>query len=171
MSVINFTNMNGAAVPAPAIGEVNIFSDSGGQLSYKQDDGQVKVFGALFGQTFASKLKTIDETTTQTSYQTYDQLIAPAEGNNFFVMVRYVWGYASGSTDFLGRILVNGTTGVSEHMQEPKDGGNDQRLHFSTFTVAQPVGGNVDIQVQFAAGSAGNQARLYESEIFIWRID
>lgn len=171
MSVINFTNMNENAVPAPAPGEVNIFSNSGGDLAYKDENGQVNLFGAVFGKNFANKKKTSDQTTTQRSFQAYDSIIAPADGNNYLVYVRYVWGYSSGSTDFRGRILINGSQALEEHRQEPKDGGNDQRYHFSTMTLAVPSGGNVEVEIEFAAGSSGNQARLYESEIILWRID
>ena len=171
MSVINLTNINGTAVPAPAIGEVNIFSDSTGNLSYKKDNGEIKVFGALFGQGFSSKKKTLDQTTTQTAFQTYDNLTVPAAGNNYFVMIRYVWGYSDEATDFRSRFLINGVQNNEEHRQEPKDKGADQRLHFSTFTVAQPSLGQIVIDLEFASGDGGKQARMYESEIFIWRID
>ena len=169
MSALTLVNQAVAPV-TPNPNEVSIYVDTNNEPKYINGSGQVRGFDSLFGQNFASQKKTADETTTSTSFVNYDSFITQnLPEADYFVMVRYVWGYASGANDIRGQINLNGSPLIEEHRQEPKDGGVDQRFHFSTFTIAKLAGVNT-IDIDYAT-SNGSQARMYESEIILWRIN
>jgi hypothetical protein len=170
MSSINLTKLNPNAVPAPANGEVEFFVDSSLEPAIKLPNGRIKTLGSLYGTQFNSKKRDTTQTTSGTNFTVYDALqLNNLPQGNYRIDMRWVWGYASVSNDIRVQWLLNGALLISEHMQEPKDGGADQRHHECSFAIENLTGNNT-IEILFAS-SGGNQARMYESQVVVYRVD
>lgn len=155
---------------APSNGKQTIFVDENNGPSVRKSNGDVEPFKSLFGTTFTNKKKESDETTTSPTFVNYDTLnLTGVPQGNYLIMMRWVWGFASGANDIRVQWQLDEANIIEEHRQEPKDGGADQRHHNSSFSVIQ-LDGNHAITIDYAS-SNGSQARLFESEIVLFRID
>jgi len=155
----------------PPAGKQKIFTTAANGPAVKKSNGTVETFKSLFGTNFASKKKTDDLVNTTTTFQNYDtlSLIGVPQGN-YLIFVRYVWGYSSAANDIRVQCQLDGVNMFEEHRQEPKDGGADQRMHECIPTVLS-LDGDHDITIDWASSNGGNQARMYESEFILFRID
>jgi len=172
MSKIVLNNL-GTPPGDPGVGKSAIFVDSANGPSVRKGGpgGGVETFKSLFGTGFASKKKTADETNSSTTPEIYDSLsIIGAPAGNYLVFLRWVWGYSSGSQDIRVQWYLDNNPMIEEHRQEPKDGGSNQRMHESVPTVIS-LDGDHEIKVEYSSSAAGNQARMYETEIILFRID
>lgn len=163
--------VNSAAEPStPPAGKTKIFIGPEGP-SAKKDDGSVDPFKSVFGTRFVAQKKTADEVNSTTTPVTYDSidLIGVPQGN-YLILVRWVWGYASGANDIRVDWQLDDVNFIEEHRQEPKDGGADQRHHEQAFSVLQ-LDGSHTIKVDYRSSNGGNQARMYETELVLFRID
>lgn len=174
MSEIVFDDLN-AKPSAPAANEASFyFKDN--EPKYQLSDGIELGFGSAFGLDHFEDQKNVTETTTSTIFQTYLSVNynGLTSGAKYRVAVRWVWGYGSGSNDYRGRLLINSSQVGEELRMEPKDAGNDQRIHSNMwFYLEVPSDLNTSantIEYQYASSSNGNQARTYACYFEFWRI-
>ena len=83
----------------------------------------------------------------------------------------YSWSFGSTTDDFEARILLNGSTTLMLHAQEPKDAGMDQ-LHrhsgFDYFDVSSA--GTQDINLQYRTDNGAVTAFIQRARIELWRV-
>lgn len=155
---------------APSNGKQTIFVDENNGPSVRKPNGDVETFKSLFGTNFTNQKKTVDETTSSQSFVNYDSLVLTGvPPGNYLIMMRWVWGFASAANDIRVRWQLDNADIIPEHRQEPKDGGADQRHHESSFSILA-LNGNHTINIDYAS-SNGSQARMFQSEIILYRID
>ena len=87
------------------------------------------------------------------------------------MILNMVWGYASASSDFRARIMVDGQQLGEEFRMEPKDPGADQRNYNSFFTELDLLPGTHTIRLEFAASSNGTEARMYSAKMRSMRVE
>lgn len=155
----------------PANGKATIYVDQGNGPSVRKSNGDIETFKAIFGTQASSAKETADLVNTSTAFQnylTFNPTNLPQ--GNYLVLVRIVWGYSSGSNDIRVQFQLDNANFVSELREEPKDGGADQRKHSMAFSLVQ-LNGNHTFDINWAASSGGNQARMFEAEIILFRVD
>lgn len=158
------------APDAPANGKQTIFVDENNGPSVRKSNGDVEPFKSLFGTAFTNKRKSVDETTSSITFVNYDTLnLVGVPAGNYLILNRWVWGFASAANDIRVRWQLDGADFIPEHRQEPKDGGADQRHHESSFSVLA-LNGDHTITIDYASAN-GSQARLYETDMVLFRID
>lgn len=113
----------------------------------------------------------------------YLTLTTPAElpAGNYLLTVSYMWNKDGTTEDFIGRILLDGTTVLMTHREEPQDSfgagdadapsgsGSNQRLPFHQQRVIPLTAGTHIFQLEFATGAAGDEASIIEGNITLWR--
>jgi hypothetical protein len=126
----------------------------------------------------------INQTTTFQNYSTITSNI-PQQGN-YKISWAYTWSVNSQADDFEGRVQVNNSNTIFEHIQEPKDsagtgitlpntgGGNtntgtDQIHNAAGFTIVSLNAGNNTIDLDFAGSTTNLEATIYQSCITIER--
>lgn len=156
---------------APANGKQTIFADVNNGPSVRKSNGDIETFKSIFGTQASSAKETADLINTATTFQNYLNFnptnLPPG---NYLVLMRVVWGYSSGTNDIRVQFQLDNSDFVSELRQEPKDGGADQRMHDTIFSLVS-LNGNHNFDINWAASSGGNQARMYEAEIILFRVD
>lgn len=109
-------------------------------------------------------------TTTSSTFQNKLTLNTSLPAGTYHLEWCYAWGYSNTSTDFEGRVQVDGST-VDEHVQEPKDSGSDQIHRVSGFhRVTFGSAGSRSFTIDYRAGSGGNQARIQSARLAVWRV-
>jgi hypothetical protein len=132
----------------------------------------------VFGDGFSSANEFNTTTNSTTSWQTKVTLQFPMiAGHTVRLGWGYMWNYNSTTSDFQGRIRVNGQEYLLHH-QEPKDSagnygstGSDQRqpaCGFDYFTATST--GTVTLDVQYRASSNGVLASIWEARLEQWRV-
>ena len=115
-----------------------------------------------------------NNTTTFQNYLTVPYTITDINAAALYELeVSFIWGYSSGSTDYRGRLTINGSQYREIFSKEPKDGGSDQRdwrgfKYLVTGAELATLTGNVGFD--FAASSNGNTARTYYAYLSLKRV-
>lgn len=151
-------------------------SDDAGKWYSKDYQGNIAPVGALnpvIGGNRVFQRREDQQNSTSTDFTTYLQ-INVTNPNAFNVLhelfVSFIWGYGSSSSDFVARLLLNGVQIGEEFRKEPKDPGSDQRHPEIFMDELTLIPGVNTLALQFAAGVAGTQARLYSAKMRSQRV-
>lgn len=133
-------------------------------------DLQAAAEGGIFGTRYSFVSDNTASSTGSNTYQTALTLTTPVlpEGN-YNVTFFYNWGYNSTGRDFMGQLIVDDTTVIMEHRQEPKDPGTDQRHVASGNIPITLTAGVHTIKLQYKCQNSGDNARIRNKSIQIWR--
>ena len=82
----------------------------------------------------------------------------------------YEWYYDNANNNFVARVQLDDATDLANHVQEPKDGSTSQRMSYSGFTHVALTAATHTIDIDFAAGSAGDVAGILNARIEAWRV-
>lgn len=167
MSEIRVLNRNDDPATPPS-GKATLYVKDG-EPFVKLDNGTIVSFQSVFGQNKTVQKKVALETTggSEATYDTLNLSFLPT--GKYRVGIRYVWNHSSGANDFIGDCRLDGNSLWEIHQQEPKDGGTDQRNPFYAFTEVD-LSGNHAITINYESSNT-NTARIYESEIEVWRVE
>jgi len=132
----------------------------------------------VFGTEFVKAEALGASTTTSTAWQTKATLNVPiALGGTYRVGVSYVWNHNSTTSDFEGRVQVDGATQGEIHKQEPKDAagsdpsGTTQRyLASRVFYTTLLPGESPTITVDWRTDTGGQASTIYDAVIEFWRV-
>lgn len=132
---------------------------------------QINALG-IFGSFFQDVESLGLSSTTSTTYQTKLTLTTPSLPiGRYRLGWTYSWSYSSTGDDFEARILLNTTTQIMAHAQEPKDSGTDQ-LHrhsgFEYIDVTSPGVQTIDLQWRTDDGS--ETAWIQRTRMEFWRV-
>lgn len=123
-----------------------------------------------FGSNYQTVGNSLTYTSTNPNYLTAISIITGViPAGSYRISWFYNWGYSSTGNDFMGRVQLDGTT-IFEHIQEPKDSNTDQRHVVSGFYVANISNASHTITLQYRPQSGGQEARLYNPRLEIFRI-
>lgn len=132
---------------------------------------------SVYGNSTSFGSKSTTESNNTTAYKNYITVPYEIESIDplaiYEISVSFVWRHSSASTDYMGRLLVNGAVFGQPFKEEPKDAGTDQRLWRK---LDQPITGDVlatltgDLAWEFAASSAGTTATTHFVYIKMKRI-
>lgn len=166
----------------PPVGQWEFFIDENDQkLKLMDNNGTVinltDLNVSVFGTEFQEDSDDTITTTTSVVFTNKLRLTTPAlPAGNYRIEWNYQWNYDQGTTDFVGQVSNNTTVDLyMEHRQEPKDtggsgpGGTDQRHQLSGFVVRALSGIN-EIDINYAAGSNGVVAAIWNARLTIWRV-
>lgn len=143
----------GGTYPNPEVNDLTIAGEEQGSILYFDgsnwvhlppgDDGYVlstegtganPVWVGKFGPEFAHVQDDTPASTSSTlpiNYITLTTDVVPA--GVYRLGFSYTWRHSSGTNDFIGEIVLDSTTNIIDHQQEPKDAGGDQRYLASGF--------------------------------------
>lgn len=152
-------------------------SEDNGLWYSKDFNGVVKPVGSAnpyIGSQRAYLAKTTQQNTTSTTFQEY--MTMNVSNNNGVtakheLLLNFVWGYGSASSDFRARLVVDGQPFGEEFRMEPKDPGTNQRNYNSFFTELDLAPGPHTITLEFAAESGGTEARMYSAKMRSMRVE
>lgn len=123
---------------------------------------------------FRNAVAANNNTTTFTNF--ISQTVSFAHVALYRVSASFTWSLNSVSSDFQARLQVNGTPVTVDMIEEPGDSagagpfGTNQRYKTTmTGIFSNPSVASLTVQLQFACGTAGNNAAMYEADLFVER--
>ena len=143
-----------------------------GDLSASQlvDLGQSQ--GIVLGADYSYAEDPGVQTTPLTNYQTRLNLsVAALLAGIYHVGVSFTWNYEDDGSDFLARVQVDDSDTLWEVQGPPVN--KDAISRFPAAAQAMKASltkGNHSIDLDFAAGKAGETARIYDPRIEFWRV-
>lgn len=151
-----------------------------GKLQAQNNDTQNKLFKDFIRTTSGL----VNNTNTLENF--FQLSTTVPETGNYKISCSYSWSLNDGSADFIGELILDGSTQIYDHRQEPKDtggtgitlpntgGGNtntgtDQRHPADFSDVINLTAGAHTIDLNFAGSAAGDAAAIYRAAIMIER--
>lgn len=152
-------------------------SEDNGNWYSKDWKGNVAPIGALnavMGSQRSFGRKQSQQNSTSKSFSEYLSININNNINQTVkheIFASFVWGYASASSDFRARLLLNGQQIGDEFRVEPKDSGTDQRNYesFMDEIILEP--GNNVLSLEFASSANGTQSRMYSAKLRSMRVE
>lgn len=167
----------------PPAGQWEFFIDeSDQQLKLKDSSGTVinltNLNVSVFGSEFQAAVSEAIDTSTSAGFTTKLSLITSSlPAGTYYIEWNYQWNYNQNTSDFVGQVdLDTGAKRLMEHRQEPKDtsgtgpGGSDQRHQLSGHSVETLTAGVHTINIDYAAGSGGQIAAIWNARLTLWRL-
>lgn len=167
----------------PPAGQWEFFIDNADQqLKLKDSAGVVINLTSLNVSVFGAEFQTVkDESITTTVSDTFTTKLrlttTDLPAGSYHIGWNYQWNYNQGTTDFVGQVsLDSGAKLLMEHRQEPKDvggsgpGGSNQRHQLSGYAIETLTAGVHTIDIDYAAGVAGQIAAIWNSRLVLWRV-
>lgn len=124
----------------------------------------------VFGSNYKSASNSTAVTTTATTYSTVLTLTTDdLPVGEYIVGFFYNWGYGNTSYNFMSRIEIDSSDVIMIHEQEPKDTGTDVRQIGSGSIPVSMTAGVHQIRLQFRSQRSGDEARMRNMSMYIWR--
>lgn len=163
-----------SGVSAP-VGSFGSYSNSEGGLFFKNGVGdtnwvKANTLSSVFGTERSYAESEGLSTTTSTSFVLKLNLTTSSlVGGTYRIEWQYAWYHTSTSNDFGARVQIDNTTTIHNHVEEPQDGGTDQRRSSSGFKEIALGAGVHSIDLDYLSG-AGATAGIDQARLSIWRV-
>jgi hypothetical protein len=82
----------------------------------------------------------------------------------------YQWIYSAATQDFKGRVQLDDSINIMSHQQEPKDGGDEQKIPVSGFKVLDLTAGVHTIDIDFCRSDSPGTATISNARLEIFRV-
>lgn len=149
-SVLNFRNMT--------------VSDAGGGVANVED---IDVYGSYVAQASSDALST----TTSTTYQQKLRLTtATLIAGTYRIGWMYDWQITSTNSSFNGRVQLNDTTTLMDHLEETQDAATGQRHQVSGFAYVTLTAATHTIDIVYRTSNSAATARIQNARLEIWRV-
>ncbi len=130
--------------------------------------------GALLMRFYKAKKYTALKTTTSGTWQdvlTVALKTGWIEEGWYRLAVVYQWYYTNAQSDFEARVMLDGTSQLFLHKQEPKDPGTDQRHVIDYFRDYQiTADGEYEIMLQFRSGNGSAEAGIRNARVEFFEV-
>lgn len=125
---------------------------------------------AVIGQDFFEASSLGISVTTATSFQQKLRLTTGTlPVGKYRIGWSYSWNSSHASKNFNGRIQINDTTTVMEHVQEPKQNNGQTRYSSAFLYYSNESSQILNIDLDYA-GTAGKTATIFNARLEIWRV-
>lgn len=167
-----------AYVRYPDSAENSLFDPSGSTLTETTTQRAIEELSSIvdslvFGLDKDEKVKEVSESTSGSSFTTYDSItfaVTETTGTNTYRLnADCLWGHDSASNDIRIRVQLDGVT-EKEIQIEPKDTGTDQRIQNNLLIYANNLSlGNHTFALQYRPQTASRVSYMYSSVLEVWR--
>jgi len=125
----------------------------------------------VFGTQFQDASNASSQTQTGTTWAQYLRLTTPVvPAGRYRIGWSYNWRCNSGSSDFRGRIELDGTTTLMSHQQESQDAGADQLQPAAGFVYVNLTNAAHTFDLDLSGSAAGVAATIADGRLEIWRV-
>jgi hypothetical protein len=131
------------------------------------------VFGTEFNYTENQSIMT----TTSAIWTIHSSMTVNVPAGKYRIMLNYGWNYNSTTSDFMGRLVIDGAQSGQYHRQEPKDsaGGfsttsTNQRHNSTILRYVDLNAGTHTISFSFRSSNSGIKSSAWDSTIEFWRV-
>jgi hypothetical protein len=125
--------------------------------------------GSIFGTEYHYASDETLSSTTSSSFQNKVRLTTGSvtEGT-YRVGWNYIWRLSSNKSNFLSIVTVDSAI-ITNHVQEPKDSGSDQRHQLTGFKHMSLTAGIHTIDIDYSIDNSGT-ANIWEARLELWRV-